>query len=303
MLKRLKKWVRNHTNRQIGTYMDRWYIIPPSWNLPICVRLQHIKRADQERLPHNHPYAFKSIVLKGWYDEDKIGDFPPELEPGCEYMAFPFTVVRHNPFKVFLIEQKRYHRITDMSKGGVWTLIWHPRKAKESEWGYLNVDGTHIPHAEYVRPPGFDLPYKPDDYRRQGPTGARGPGGPNASPGVDGPGGPASHVIDTSDTLDLLSKITDAANTTKENQVELHLHGKKTRCAGSASHLADRGLFDGVEFEPPEPLPESEAPEPTPAPKEWFMTETVLPVQCSPEAEARIKKFLADGGTIKGERI
>lgn len=182
MIKTLKRWFSHHMNHQIGTYMDRWYIIPPAWNLPISVRLQHIKRADGERIPHNHPYAFKSIVLKGWYLEEQVMDFPPVLEPGCEYMAFEFRKVRHAAFKLFHIAQKRYHRLIEVSHGGVWTLIWHPRKPQQYEWGYLDVDGSHIPHTEYVRPPGYDLPYKVSQYRRQGPTGTRGPGGPSASP-------------------------------------------------------------------------------------------------------------------------
>lgn len=179
MLQTVKRWINNHSNRRIGTYMSRWYIIPPQWNLPICVRLQHIKRADAERIPHNHPYAFKSIVLKGWYVEEQVEDFT-ELAPGHELMAFAYRTIRHEPFKVFRIAQEKYHRLIMMSKGGVWTLIWHPRKAKESAWGYLDVDGTHIPHDEYVRPPGYDLPYKTSAYRREGPTGTIGQcaGGP-----------------------------------------------------------------------------------------------------------------------------
>ena len=177
MIKTLKRWVNHHTNRQIGTYMDRWYLIPPAWNLPICVRLQHIKRADAERIPHNHPYAFKSVVLKGWYVEDQVHDFT-ELAPGSGQKVFDVRAIHHTPFKVFQIAQEKYHRLVNMSEGGVWTLIWHPRKAKESAWGYLDEDGTHIPHDEYVRPPGYDLPYKTNAYRRDGPTGTQGPGGP-----------------------------------------------------------------------------------------------------------------------------
>lgn len=209
MFKTIKRWINNHTNRQIGTYMNRWYIIPPAWGLPICVRLQHIKRADGERIPHNHPYAFKSIVLKGWYLEEQVMDFC-ELAPSHEMMAFEFKPVYHHPFKVFQIEQKRYHRLIEMSKGGVWTLIWHPRKAEESAWGYLDVDGQHIPHDEYVRPPGYDLPYKASAYRRDGPintdgpgpVGRDGPGGTNGEQGHRGPGGDAG-VINTSFDVEL----------------------------------------------------------------------------------------------------
>lgn len=201
MIKTIKRWLSHHKNHQIGTYMDRWYLIPPQWGLPISVRLQHIKRPDGERLPHNHPYAFKSIVLKGWYDEEQTKDWT-KLSPLSEQAVFQRDIVRHGRFKLFRIAQKQYHRIISMPESGVWTIIWHPRKPQEYSWGYLNVDGTHIPHADYVRPPGYDLPYKAAAYRRDGPVGRDGPGGPGhadepgkvgepGEPGDRGPGGPS----------------------------------------------------------------------------------------------------------------
>lgn len=152
----LQGLVKAHHNHKIGTYMDRWYIIPPQWNLPFCVRLHHILRHDQARVPHNHPYAFKSIVLRGFYVEEQILGVPP-MEEGCEWIAFPVREVYHFPFKWHKIARQRYHRITEMSAGGVWTVIVHPRKPKEYEWGYLGEGGKHIPHAEYNRPPGYEL--------------------------------------------------------------------------------------------------------------------------------------------------
>lgn len=152
----LKGLVTAHRNRKIGTYMDRWYIIPPEWNLPWCVRLHHIRRHDLARSPHNHPYAFHSIVLRGFYVEEQILGVPPMAE-GCEWIAFPVREVYHFPFKWHKIARQRYHRITEMSAGCVWTVIVHPRKPKEYEWGYLGEDGKHIPHAEYNRPPGYEL--------------------------------------------------------------------------------------------------------------------------------------------------
>jgi len=193
MLKTIKRWLGHHGNRQIGTYIDRWYIVPPQWKLPVCVRLQHIKRADNERIPHNHPYAFKSIVVKGWYDEQQVVDH----YPGESGHIFRNTHVRHGRFKLFTIAKERFHRIVRVSKGGVWTLIWHPRNVTQEGWGYLNTDGSYITHDDYVRPPGYDLPYK-KGVNRDGPTGNIGPGGPTGA-------------LDFSDTHELLGQIKDAA--------------------------------------------------------------------------------------------
>lgn len=160
MFKTLNRWLSHHFNHPIGTYMDRWYIIPPQWNLPICVRLQHIRRGDVDRLPHNHPYTFKSIVLKGSYVEECVAHKSEIIEWGFPEHATATYRVNHTPFRIFTIAQERYHRILKVADGGVWTLIWHPRKPKLYEWGYLADNGTHIPHAEYVQPKGYDLPYK-----------------------------------------------------------------------------------------------------------------------------------------------
>ena len=119
-------------------------------------------------------------------------------------MAFEIKTFRHSRFKFFQIAQKRYHRILSMPKSGVWTIIWHPRKPQESAWGYLEVDGSHIPHAEYVRPAGYDLPYKDASYRR------------------DGPGGPQgkSQAIDTRETIELLDQICAEAKARKQSQLK-----------------------------------------------------------------------------------
>lgn len=214
MLKTIKRWLSHHGNRQIGTYIDRWYIVPPQWKLPVCVRLQHIKRADNERIPHNHPYAFKSIVVKGWYDEQQVVDH----YPGESGHIFRNTHVRHGRFKLFTIAKERFHRIVRVSKGGVWTLIWHPRNVTQEGWGYLNTDGSYITHDDYVRPPGYDLPYK-KGVNRDGPTGNIGPGGPagaTKSFTVEARGRvdvvmPQSGALDFSDTHELLDQIKDAA--------------------------------------------------------------------------------------------
>jgi len=149
LIQKAKALLALHRNRNIGDYMDRWYIIPPEWNLPICIRLHHIKLVDT-RIHHNHPYEFKSVVLKGWYDEEQVVRVPQ-----CECQQVLTRIVRHYAFRLHLIERKRYHRIVRMPKAGVWTVIVHPRKPKEYEWGYLDENGKHIPQEQYKRPRAF----------------------------------------------------------------------------------------------------------------------------------------------------
>lgn len=151
---KVRKLIGLHRNRNIGKYMDRWYIVPPEWNLPFCIRLHHIKMVDT-RIHHNHPYGFWSIVVKGEYLEERArkryetkGTIRPYLE---------LTSVRHKWLRLHRISREGYHRIVSLPRDGkgVWTIIFHPRKPKEYEWGYLDENGNHIPQEHYKRPLDF----------------------------------------------------------------------------------------------------------------------------------------------------
>lgn len=145
--------------------MDRWYLVPPWLHLPFAIRLHHIKLADGPRLPHNHPYTFYSFVLLGWYTEEKQ-QVTHAIAAGRSLFkrnggalkairdCLP-TSVRHMPFEVHEIRNDVYHRITEVSPGGVWTLIVHPRKPKQYDWGFLDTDNTHVDRNDYVRPEGY----------------------------------------------------------------------------------------------------------------------------------------------------
>lgn len=148
--------------------MDRWYLISPALRLPFAIRLHHIKLADGPRLPHNHPYTFYSFVLFGWYMEEKqhlnsgqattnalLKSLNDDVMPDSILERRPPRYVRHKPFEVHEIRREEYHRITEVSADGVWTLIVHPRKPKDYQWGFLDTDGAHVDRHDYKRPEGF----------------------------------------------------------------------------------------------------------------------------------------------------
>lgn len=149
LISAIKKAASFHRNINIGKYMDRWYIIPPEWNLPFCVRLHHIKLVDT-RHHHNHPYSFYSIVVKGGYIEEWAESCYLPVVGG----QHPFTrlagSLNHKWLRLHRISRRRYHRIVCMPTEGVWTVIFHPRKPKEYNWGYL-VNGNHVDRKDYVR--------------------------------------------------------------------------------------------------------------------------------------------------------
>ena len=119
-------------------YMLRgWIIKRGSWwqkllGLNFCVRIHHILVPDQDRHLHSHPFNYRTLVLKGWYDEER-----PE---GCYLRRAGETGdgTMHT-----------FHRITDISMWGAVTLfiMWGGERDK---WGFMTEDG-YVPNKEYFR--------------------------------------------------------------------------------------------------------------------------------------------------------
>jgi hypothetical protein len=123
-------------------YMGRWWVLNAyddaykrrySW-FPWSVRLHYIRRADADRHLHNHPWNSRTIILKGWYREERPdGTFLRE--------AGYTGQIRHD----------QYHRIAEVCPEGVWTLfITGP---KRGAWGF-KVDGVLVPWREYLKQQG-----------------------------------------------------------------------------------------------------------------------------------------------------
>jgi hypothetical protein len=126
-------------------YMDRWWLMP-RWALapdengnlfpkawcPFSIRIHHIKRPDDGRDLHDHPFDYRTIILRGWYDE-------------CD--VFGRSNIRSAGDTVAARAQT-FHRIAAMPAGGVWTLfIMGPRI---NRWGFL-VGGRKVYYKHYLK--------------------------------------------------------------------------------------------------------------------------------------------------------
>lgn len=120
--------------RHLSGYMLRWWLIPERTDSDFAVRLHHILREDRDRHLHDHPWEFRSIILRGWYVEEYLGDDGVVHEriwrAGDTYVA----------------PKGYYHRITRVSPGGVRTLFITRRRL--TGWGFL-VEGEHIDSKAY----------------------------------------------------------------------------------------------------------------------------------------------------------
>lgn len=128
-------------------YMDRWWLfnpyrkgpnnetLPARWGWLPSIRVHHILRADDDEHLHDHPWDARTMVMCGWYIEER-----------------PFSVFARVGFKrtrayTGPVKFNQFHRIAEVSPGGVYTL-WFTWKY-QGTWGF-DVDGKKVPYKTYL---------------------------------------------------------------------------------------------------------------------------------------------------------
>jgi hypothetical protein len=120
-------------------YMGRWWLFNPYDNatrqtkyrwFPISIRIHHICQPDRDPHLHDHPWNARTIILRGAYLEDRMNR---------EHFRVPGDTAR--------LMFGEYHRIAQISDGGVWTLFITGRN--RGTWGLL-VEGVKVPYREYL---------------------------------------------------------------------------------------------------------------------------------------------------------
>lgn len=141
-----------------SVYMGRWWLFNPYGRGPDgeatparipwlpSVRIHHIKRPDQDRHLHDHPWNARTIVLRGWYEEEREQECAHLGTRDRSWRGPGGTWVRGQGYTGRLLFGQ-YHRISQVSEGGVWTLFitWK----KRGTWGFL-VDGKKVPWRTYL---------------------------------------------------------------------------------------------------------------------------------------------------------
>ena len=124
--------VKTITARDGSLHFERWAIIETT---RFALYLHRIHRADKDHL-HSHPWNFWSCILKGTYLEevrDGMKSFIKTRSPGV--MGFTSTCI--------------FHKIKEVVKGPVYTLVFTWGGSFEGDkWGYW-VDGKKIPFRTY----------------------------------------------------------------------------------------------------------------------------------------------------------
>jgi len=144
LIRRAKKTPYVH----IDGYMNRWWLFNSyrkgldgqmhktfEW-LP-SVRVHHILRKDFDRVPHDHPWDARTIILKGWHTKLRC------LHPD---QTIALTRTR-SVGDTATLKFNEYHTVTEVSPGGVWTLFFTWKY--QGDWSFW-VDGKKVPYREYL---------------------------------------------------------------------------------------------------------------------------------------------------------
>lgn len=126
---------------------------PARWPLVPSIRVHHILRADDDGALHDHPWNARTIVLRGWYHEERPVDTTLSFAAAGPIV---YNRLTQEPRELFIRESgytgrvlfNSYHRISKVSPGGVYTLwfTWRYR----GTWGF-KVNGVKIPYYEYLK--------------------------------------------------------------------------------------------------------------------------------------------------------
>ncbi|WP_460093748.1 hypothetical protein [Pseudomonas sp. S2_B03] len=170
LIARAKLTPYQHIMSADGTemYMGRWWLFnpysrqthkPALWWCPWSFRIHHIMRPDEDRDLHDHPWNARTIILRGWYTEQRpasaewkekfksclIPNPDPKLvdwatNDACEW-------IERDQGDTARLNHGEYHRIDQVSPGGVITLFITSKW--RGDWGFL-VNGVKVPWRTYT---------------------------------------------------------------------------------------------------------------------------------------------------------
>jgi hypothetical protein len=143
----LLKWLESIGRRRIimdrvneEPYLERYYVFlkDRTW-FPFNIFLHKFLKSDPD-VPHDHPWNYATVILKGGYWE-----WIPQINSRGE----KFGEIAHwrGPGHFRICGANSYHRIEIDPEVETWTLFMPMRKRKE--WGFLTRQGW-VSHEEYL---------------------------------------------------------------------------------------------------------------------------------------------------------
>jgi len=122
--------VKSIVSREGRVHFRRWSILEsPRFNLYV----HQIARSDEERDPHDHPWSFASLVLRGGYHE-KL------------WKVDAYEEHDHRPGSILFRSSHDFHRIRLYGEAA-WTLVLTGPRTHDL-WGYRTAEGW-VDHLTY----------------------------------------------------------------------------------------------------------------------------------------------------------
>lgn len=130
-------------------YMERYWLFnrfdTPAGQksrFPWSIQLHKILLEDRDRHPHDHPWWFRTLIMDGWYAEERVVHVVNEWD---DYWTFKRKTLHAGD--TASINFNEFHRVSAVSTGGVWTVfITGPY---QGTWGFL-VDGVKVKYRKYL---------------------------------------------------------------------------------------------------------------------------------------------------------
>lgn len=123
-----------------GTGPVRFRKRPIAWLLQrfnVSVRVHEILRSDHDRHPHDHPFSYLTIILRGTYWERRF-----DSHGRC------ISNTMRGPGSIMWRRKGSWH-LLELYQGTVTTLFFTGRK-EDGVWGF-NVDGQKMLRREYEK--------------------------------------------------------------------------------------------------------------------------------------------------------
>jgi hypothetical protein len=147
LLKRAKKTPYSNIYREDSqnTYMERYWLFNPYFEvkglrqfkwLP-SMRIHKICDRDHDIHLHDHPWNARTFILKGWYQEKRQHKTLPDTN----------TIIKRNAGDTATLKFGEYHKITNISTGGVYTLFVTGKY--QGTWGFL-VNKVKVNYKVYL---------------------------------------------------------------------------------------------------------------------------------------------------------
>ncbi len=122
--------------------------------------LHNIRKKDEGKLYHCHPWAFSTTILMGWYDQDVVEWNGRNAEPERQYQMMGGWSGRRSASVPAIFT----HRVVEVSPSTCWTLVKAGRARRI--WGFYDLEkdvwtpwrthlGKSVDHPDY---PEDELP-------------------------------------------------------------------------------------------------------------------------------------------------